>query len=193
MAYGLVDSPSQATRDPSKTSPTATPVGSFRGEDRASSRHTLTCMSSCALRIRPELDKVPTVCRELRGFRLLTSAYRPIPTDRALPTASFPRPILRACSTTSRLREPDPDRLQTAATPRCLGRGRVLGTYGGPPSTPAQPLRAGNSAAALSHQLASTEGVLTLTTRRQPTKRLTAIMHQMASSIPNGHAPARNP
>jgi hypothetical protein len=43
-------------------------VPRFRGEDRASSRHTLTCMSSCVLRIRPELDKVPAVCRPLSGF-----------------------------------------------------------------------------------------------------------------------------
>lgn len=48
----------------------------FRGEDRASSPHTLTCMSSCALRRRSELDKFPMVCRALTGFPALTFAHR---------------------------------------------------------------------------------------------------------------------
>ena len=48
----------------------------FRGEDRASSRHTLTCKSSCTFRIRVELDKVRTLCRALIG---LWDAYSRLP------------------------------------------------------------------------------------------------------------------
>lgn len=43
-------------------------VPRFRGENRPSLRHTLTCMSSSALGIGPELDTVATVCRSLVGL-----------------------------------------------------------------------------------------------------------------------------
>lgn len=48
----------------------------FRGEEGASAPHTLTCMSSRTLGFRPELDRLPTICRALTGF---LGAYSRLP------------------------------------------------------------------------------------------------------------------